>query len=102
MSRAGGSFLHAEHGAGLGHGEFQFRLTGLSEALASASNLPKLDRPIPIVLSGGTAKPRGFMQKFEAAAKAGDFPVQISEIRLAKDPLTATARGCYIAAMSES
>ncbi len=77
-------------------------ITGLSEALASASNLPKLDRPIPIVLSGGTAKPRGFMQKFEAAAKAGDFPVQISEIRLAKDPLTATARGCYIAAMSES
>lgn len=77
-------------------------VTGLSEALASASNLPKLDRPIPIVLSGGTAKPRGFMQKFEAAAKAGDLPIQISEIRLAKDPLTATARGCYIAAMSES
>ncbi len=80
----------------------QTLITGLSEALASASNLPKLDRPIPIVLSGGTAKPRGFMQKFEAAAKGGDFPVQISEIRLAKDPLTATARGCYIAAMSEA
>ena len=80
----------------------QTLISGLSEALASASNLPKLDRPIPIVLSGGTAKPRGFMQKFEAAAKSGDFPVQISEIRLAKDPLTATARGCYIAALSEA
>ncbi len=80
----------------------QTLIGGLSEALASASNLPKLDRPIPIVLSGGTAKPRGFMQKFEAAVKATEFPVQISEIRMAKDPLTATARGCYIAAMSEA
>ncbi len=77
-------------------------ITGLGEALSTSSNLPKLDRPIPIVLSGGTAKPRGFLQKFEAAAKAGELPIQISEIRLAKDPLTATARGCYIAAMSEA
>lgn len=80
----------------------QTLVTGLGEALASASNLPKLDRPIPIVLSGGTAKPRGFMQKFESAVKNQDLPIQISEIRLAKDPLTATARGCYIAAMSEA
>jgi hypothetical protein len=27
--------------------------------------------------------------------------VQISDVRMASDPLTATARGCYIAAMSE-
>ncbi|MFN7931135.1 MAG: hypothetical protein U0Y68_25050 [Blastocatellia bacterium] len=61
-------------------------ITGLGESLASASNLPKLDRPIPIVLSGGTAKPRGFMQKFEAAAKAGDFPVQISRNPVGQRP----------------
>lgn len=73
----------------------------LREELESARNLPKMDRPIPIVLSGGTAKPHGFLQKFEAIRRSSDFPVQISEVRLASDPLTATARGCYIAAMSE-
>jgi hypothetical protein len=56
---------------------------------------------MPVVLSGGTAKPRGFLQKFETAIRAGGFPVQISDVRMASDPLTATARGCYIAAMSE-
>jgi hypothetical protein len=73
----------------------------LREEFESSRQLPKLERPMPIVLSGGTAKPRGFLQKFETAIKSNGFPVQISDVRLASDPLTATARGCYIAAMSE-
>jgi hypothetical protein len=73
----------------------------LREEFENSKQLPKLDRPMPIVLSGGTAKPRGFLQKFEAAIKSGGFPIQISEIKLASDPLLATARGCYIAAVSE-
>ena len=73
----------------------------LREEFESARNLPKMDRAIPIVLSGGTARPRGFLQKFEGILKSNEFPVPISEVRMASDPLTATARGCYIAAMSE-
>ncbi len=73
----------------------------LREEFEGSRQLPKIDRAIPIVLSGGTAKPRGFLQKFETIIKSGGFPVQISDVRLASDPLTATARGCYIAAMSE-
>ncbi|MBL8168736.1 MAG: hypothetical protein JNJ50_11310 [Acidobacteria bacterium] len=73
----------------------------LREEFENSKQLPKLDRAIPIVLSGGTARPRGVLQKFEAALKASGFPVQVSDVRLASDPLTATARGCYIAAMSE-
>jgi hypothetical protein len=68
-----------------------------------AGKLPKLDRPLPIVLAGGTAKPLGFLQKFESMLKAGEeFPIQVSDVRMAKDPLTTTAHGCYIAAMSET
>ena len=68
-----------------------------------SGKLPKVDRPLPIVLAGGTAKPLGFLQKFESVLKAGDeFPIQISDVRMAKDPLATTAHGCYIAAMSEA
>jgi actin-like ATPase involved in cell morphogenesis len=73
----------------------------LRDEFENSRQLPKIERPMPIVVSGGTAKPRGFMQKFEAAVKSNGFPVQISDVRMASDPLTATARGCYIAAMSE-
>jgi hypothetical protein len=56
-----------------------------------------------VVLAGGTARPTGFLQKFEHLLRAeGDFPVPLSQVRMASDPLTATARGCYIAALSET
>jgi hypothetical protein len=56
-----------------------------------------------VVLAGGTARPTGFLQKFESMLRAeGDFPIEIAEVRMAKDPLTTTANGCYIAAMSEA
>lgn len=80
----------------------QTLINRLRDEFESSSNLPRLDRPLPIVLSGGTAKPRGFLQKFEGMLKASGFPAPISEVRLASDPLSATARGCYIAALSET
>jgi nucleoid DNA-binding protein len=75
---------------------------GLRGALAETKNLPRIDRAIPIVLSGGTARPKGFIDKFRQAIARDGFPLEISEIRMAEDPLTATARGCLIAAMYDA
>jgi nucleoid DNA-binding protein len=74
----------------------------LRSALAETHNMPRIDKPIPIVLSGGTAKPKGFIDKFRQAIERDGFPLAISEIRMADDPLTATARGCLIAAMYDA
>lgn len=75
----------------------------LRREFAISGKLPKIDRPLPIVLAGGTAKPIGFLQKFESMLNAGEeFPIKVSDVRMAKDPLTTTAHGCYIAAMSEA
>ncbi|MCS6885629.1 MAG: HU family DNA-binding protein [Acidobacteriota bacterium] len=74
----------------------------LRAELSESRNMPKLDRPIPIVISGGTASPKGFLEKFERIFKQNEFPIKISEIRVSKEPLTATARGCYIAAVYEA
>jgi nucleoid DNA-binding protein len=74
----------------------------LRSSLAEAKNLPRIDKAIPIVLSGGTAKPKGFLDKFRQVIERDKFPLEISEIRMAEDPLTATARGCLIAAMYDA
>lgn len=67
----------------------------------STLNLPE---PIPFVVSGGTSLAGGFMEvftdEFEAIKKRG-FPIQISEIRPAKDPMTAVAEGLLVLAMEE-
>jgi len=73
----------------------------LARSLSVADKLPKAEKALPIVLSGGTAKPRGFKDLFEKALKRRSLPVEIGEIRMASDPLTATGRGALIAAMYE-
>lgn len=73
----------------------------LTEEFESSAHIPKVERPLPLIISGGTSKPKGFLQKFDQMLKDSEFPIPVSEVRLAKNPLTATAEGCQVAAMSE-
>ena len=79
----------------------QSLVTGMRNAFQHARNLPKLGRPIPLVLSGGTAAPGGFRDRFEKVLRSGEMPLEISEIRTAADPLTSTAQGALVAALSD-
>jgi len=74
--------------------------SALRAKIASAQHLPKLSRPVPVVLCGGTAMPKGFAERFTAYLRADDFPVRISEVRMSSDPLNATARGALMAALA--
>jgi actin-like ATPase involved in cell morphogenesis len=74
----------------------------IREALSSAERMPKLDRPLPVVLGGGTALPKGFAQRFQKALESKKLPVALGEVKLSRDPLTATARGALLAAVYEN
>jgi len=62
-----------------------------------------LPNPIPIIVSGGTSLANGFLPLFEEVfeAKRKRFPIEISEIRQAADPMNAVAYGLLIQAMQE-
>ena len=70
--------------------------------LSSTEKIPKIKTAIPIVLSGGTAMPKGCKEKFEEMLKNVNLPVEISGVRLAEDPLNTTAKGALINAMTEA
>jgi hypothetical protein len=76
-------------------------LQAMEQAFADARMLPKLHRPVPLVLSGGSAMPEGFRERFEQALRASDFPIELSEIRMAADPLNSTAKGALVAALAD-
>lgn len=73
----------------------------MRDAFTKSKSLPRLGRPIPLVLSGGSTMPQGFRERFEQAMRSADFPLPVSEIRVAGEPLRATAKGALIAALSE-
>jgi hypothetical protein len=73
----------------------------LARAVAKSQRMPRTDQALPIVLAGGTAKPNGFRDRFESVLRRKSLPFQVSEVRLASDPLSATARGALVAALAE-
>jgi hypothetical protein len=75
---------------------------GIGEALSRTDRMPKLDKPLQVVLGGGTALPKGFADRFGKALAAQNLPIAIDGVRMAKEPLTATARGALLAALYEN
>jgi hypothetical protein len=73
----------------------------MKEQFVGSKSLPKLNRPIPLVLSGGSAMPKGFRERFEQVVRGSQFPIAVSEVRLASNPLEATAKGALIAALTD-
>lgn len=70
----------------------------LCSALDGHKSLPKFKHPLSIVVAGGTSQAKGYIQLFEQNLKENDFPLKIKEVRHARDPLHAVAKGCLIAA----
>ena len=79
----------------------QSLVAGLNEAFQNTRSLPRLARPIPLVLSGGSAIPEGFRDRFETALKGSGFPIALSEIRMADKPMYSTAKGALVSALSD-
>jgi hypothetical protein len=67
----------------------------LKKALAEAG---QPGRPMPLVVSGGSSMPAGFVERFAGGLK--DAGLEFSEVRAAADPLNATAKGALVAALA--
>ena len=79
----------------------QSLVNGMKQAFANAHSLPKSGRNLPIVLSGGTALPQGFKDRFAKILSDSDLPITPTEIRMAADPLHTSAKGALVAALAD-
>jgi len=61
----------------------------------------EVDEEIPIVISGGTSIPEGFVNLFKNIISNYDLPFDVSEIRSAKNPLTAVANGLLVRTIAD-
>ena len=81
----------------------EYVLGHIAQQFKMIQNRFSLPRPIPLVVSGGTSMAGGFLEFFTQVfdKKRKRFPIEISEIRHAKDPLNAVALGLYVQAQNE-
>jgi len=61
----------------------------------------EVDEGIPIVISGGTSLPEGFLDLFKNIITSQELPFEVSEIRMARNPLTAVANGLLVRTMAD-
>jgi len=62
-----------------------------------------IDEEIPIIVSGGTSKPKNFVELFrQVLDEESEFPYDSSEIRQAEVPLIAVSKGCLIYGLWDS
>lgn len=78
-------------------------LDQIAKRFAAQTGQFDLPDPIPLIVSGGTSMAGNFMTLFKQVfeEKKKRFPVPISEIRHASDPLNAVAKGMLVQASLE-
>jgi hypothetical protein len=80
-----------------------YAMDNIIARFSSARGEILVPKPIPIVISGGTSLAGGFVDKFKERFELyrSKFPVQVSDIRPAKDPMTAVASGLLLYSQME-
>jgi actin-like ATPase involved in cell morphogenesis len=68
----------------------------LQELNTLTTDLPER---LPMIISGGTSLATGFVSFFTECLSDYEFPISISDVKHADNPLTAVAEGCLIKAM---
>ena len=71
-----------------------YLLTNLKVQFEGVENVPNFPHAVPIVIGGGTALVKGFLDVFNEQFDQDEFPIPISEIVLIEDAHTAVSRGC--------
>jgi hypothetical protein len=78
-------------------------INSVKKEFKKEDNKVELPDEIPWIISGGTAKAKNFLEFFkrEFEKERNSFPIGISEIRMANDPLGDVAKGLLIAALND-
>ena len=61
----------------------------------------EVDEKIPVIISGGTSLPKGFVNLFKSSLEGYELPFDVSEVRRARNPLTAVASGLLIRTIAD-
>jgi hypothetical protein len=73
-------------------------INGIKKGLSEANNKARSDKPVDVVIAGGTSMPVGFDVLFRDVLKQAELSIPIGSIVRPNDPLFSVSRGCLIAA----
>jgi len=79
----------------------EYVIESIKQEFAKARRLPKIPKPISIILSGGTSLPKGFSGRFKQILDRLKLPIPVGSVRMASQPLRSVAKGALVAASAD-
>lgn len=79
----------------------EYVIQNIKQQFSQAKKMPLIQKPITIVLSGGTSLPKGFADRFKRILDQLKLPIPVGEVRMAAEPLRSVAKGALIAASAD-
>ena len=79
----------------------KYLLSNLKNQFENADSVPNFQEPVPLVIGGGTALVKGFVEFFKTQLDNFDLPIDISDVLLVEGSHTAVSRGCLADAVIE-
>jgi len=79
----------------------EYVIENIKQEFAKARRLPRIAKPISIILSGGTSLPKGFSGRFKQILDRLKLPIPVGLVRMASQPLRSVAKGALIAASAD-
>lgn len=73
---------------------------GIKKGVTESGAKARGDKPVDVVIAGGTSLPNGFDGLFKEVLTQAALPIKIGEVKRPADALYSVARGCLIAAES--
>ncbi len=75
-------------------------LENMARKFKEENDVPSFTNPVPLVAAGGTSKIEGFEPLLKEVFMDVGFPLEISDIRVANEPLNSVSRGCLVSAQT--
>ncbi len=79
----------------------EYVIESIKQEFARARRLPRITKPISIILAGGTSLPKGFSDRFKQILDQLKLPVPIGSVRMASQPLRSVSKGALVAASAD-
>lgn len=79
----------------------EYVIENIKQEFTKARRMPRITKPITIVLSGGTSLPKGFSHRFKQILDQLKLPIPVGQARMATQPLRSVAKGALVAASAD-
>lgn len=79
----------------------EYVIENIKQEFDRTGRIPRIAKPITVILSGGTSLPNDFADRFKQILNQLKLPIPVGNVKMASQPLRSVAKGALVAAIAD-